>query len=131
MYLSSWYYSLNQPPLNPPYYIFPPVWIVLYATLLIGLIVYTAKPSVQSKLKGYIFFVAQLFFNLLWSPAFFVLKNITLALIIIVLLDVFVILTLINFYKISKTSCFILVPYFLWILFATYLNAGFFVLNVI
>ena len=78
---------------------------------------------------GYIYFIAQLIFNLLWTPSFFYLKNIVLALIVVIFLDIFVVLAVKSFYKVSKISGLILIPYLIWILFATYLNIGYFVLN--
>ena len=129
MYNSLWYDSLIKPFLNPPAWVFPPVWIFLYATLLFALILFAAKFTIRSKIRGGIFFVIQLILNLLWSPAFFGMKNIGLALGIIILLDIFVLLTIIEFFKVSKVSAYLLAPYFVWILFATYLNISFFVLN--
>ena len=67
--------------------------------------------------------------NFAWTPIFFGLKNIGLALAIIILLDILVLWNIIVFYKNSKPAGLILIPYLLWILFATYLNFGYFVLN--
>jgi len=129
MYNSDWYNSLIRPFLAPPSFIFTPVWIVLYITLAIALILYVTEFSIKNKKSGYIYFAAQLLLNLVWSPVFFGMKNILLALIIILLMDLFVILTIKQFYSISKLAGIILIPYLLWILFATYLNIGYFVLN--
>ena len=128
MFKSVWYYNLTKPPLAPPDWIFPPVWSILYFSMLVALLLYLFKPS-QNKKSGYIYFIAQLILNLLWTPAFFYLQNIVLALIVIILLDIFVILTIKSFYKVSKISGLILIPYLIWILFATYLNIGYLVLN--
>lgn len=128
MFKSVWYYNLTKPPLAPPDWIFPPVWSTLYFSMLVALLLYLFKPS-QNKKSGYIYFIAQLILNFLWTPTFFYLQNIVLALIVIILLDIFVILTIKSFYKISKISGLILIPYLLWILFATYLNIGYLVLN--
>ena len=128
MFKSVWYYQLLKPPLAPPDWIFPPVWSILYFSMLVALLLYLFKP-VQNKKSGYIYFAVQLILNLLWTPAFFYLQNIVLALIVIILLDIFVILTIKSFYKVSKISGLILIPYLIWILFATYLNIGYLVLN--
>lgn len=129
MFDFSWYSSLIQPPLAPPSWLFSPVWIVLYISMIIALIFYAVKPSNQKKVWGYILFVTQILVNLAWTPAFFGVRNIGLALIIVILLDILVLFNIIEFSKISKASGKILIPYFLWILFATYLNAGIFILN--
>ncbi|CDE97697.1 tryptophan-rich sensory protein [Clostridium sp. CAG:813] len=128
MFKSVWYYNLTKPPLAPPDWIFPPVWSILYFSMLVALLLYLFKPS-QNKKSGYIYFIAQLILNFLWTPTFFYLQNIVLALIVIILLDIFVILTIKSFYKVSKISSLILIPYLIWILFATYLNIGYLVLN--
>lgn len=129
MFNSIWYDSLTKPFLNPPAEIFSPVWIILYATILIALIVYTIKIAHKSKFLGYVYFVAQMVLNLIWSPVFFYFHNIGLALIIIILLDIAVFMNIKEFYSVSKISGIILIPYLIWILFATYLNISFFVLN--
>ena len=128
MFKSVWYYNLTKPPLAPPDWIFPPVWSILYFSMLVALLLYLFKPT-QNKKSCYIYFIAQLFLNLLWAPVFFYLKNMFLALIVIILLDIFVILTIKSFYKVSKISGLILIPYLIWILSATYLNIGYLVLN--
>ena len=128
MFKSVWYYNLTKPPLAPPDWIFPPVWSILYFSMLVALLLYLFKPA-QNKKSGYIYFAVQLILNLLWAIVFFYLKNMFLALIVIILLDIFVILTIKSFYKVSKISGLILIPYLIWTLFATYLNIGYLVLN--
>ena len=128
MFKSAWYDNLQRPYLSPPDWIFLPVWSVLYFTMLIAILLYIFKPA-ENKEIGYVYFILQLIFNLLWTPAFFYMQNIILALVIIIFLDVFVFLTIKKFYSVSKLSGLILVPYFIWILFATYLNIGYLILN--
>lgn len=128
MFKSVWYYNLLKPPFAPPNWIFSPVWSILYFTILVAFLLYIFKLAPNKK-SGYIYFATQLIFNFLWTPIFFYLKNIVFALIVIILLDIFVILTIKSFYKVSKISALILIPYLIWILFATYLNIGYLVLN--
>ncbi len=129
MFDSNWYDTLTKPLLNPPGWVFTPVWIILYITIFASLILYTIKFSHNSKLSGYIYFVVQMLLNLAWSPAFFYAHNIGLALVIIILLDIMVILMIAKFLSVSKLSGLILIPYLIWILFATYLNISFFIHN--
>lgn len=128
MFNQLWYNSLTKPPFNPPAEIFSPVWTVLYITILASFILYLRKPA-QNKASGYVYFCAQLIFNILWTPLFFGLENILLALMDIILLDIFTILTIRKFYSVSKPAAIILLPYLLWILFATYLTFAYMVLN--
>lgn len=128
MFDSIWFHNLIRPELAPPDWLFAPVWIVLYITIFVSFVLYCLK-KVPDKKTGYLFFSVQLLLNLTWTPVFFVLKNILLAFIIIILLDIFVFLTIHKFYSISKLAGILLIPYLLWILFATYLNGAYLVLN--
>lgn len=128
MYNSDWYNSLIKPFLSPPDGVFLPVWTVLYITILISFILYFINPN-KNKKTGYIFFFVQLVLNLSWSFVFFKFKSISGGLIIIFLMGVFIFLTIKKFYSVSKVSGLILIPYFLWVLFAAYLNLGFLILN--
>ena len=128
MFNSVWYDNLIKPVLNPPQWIFAPVWGILYALMLAALTIYIIKQCSQKK-EGYIYFSIQLFLNFLWSPIFFYFKNMSFAFFIIVLLDIFVILTIRFFYSVSRISGILLVPYLIWIIFATYLNISFLILN--
>lgn len=125
----SWYSALIQPPLKPPAWLFAPVWTVLYITMAVSLFLYARKYTIKNKAWGYVLFFTQLLVNLSWSPAFFGLKNVGLALALIILLDILVLFNIMEFFKISKSAGRCLIPYFIWILFATYLNLGIFILN--
>ena len=129
MYNSLWYKTLINPPMTPPAWIFAPVWAVLYILIFISFVLYAIKPFEGSKSWGYTLFFIQMSLNLCWPPVFFYFHNIGLALAIIVIMNIFVILNIIEFSKVSGTAGLLLIPYLLWILFAAYLNAGFFVLN--
>lgn len=125
----SWYQTLVQPPFQPPSWLFTPMWIFLYILMAISLVFYIKTKTFESKTRGYVLFIIQLLLNLSWSPIFFGMKNISLALIVILFLDLFVLLNIIEFKKISPKASILLIPYLLWILFATYLNLGYFILN--
>ena len=125
----NWYQTLNQPPLTPPSWVFPPVWAALYTTIFLSFVLFAVKRTNKPKTLGYILFFAQMLLNFIWSPIFFKFNNIETALMVIVLLDITVLLTIKEFYNISKKSAYFLTPYFIWILFATYLNLGILILN--
>ena len=129
MFNSSWYSNLVQPPFAPPNWLFAPAWTILYITILVALILYILKKTNKSKVSGYALFASQIFFNIIWSPIFFAAKSIAGAFIIIIILDILVLLTIRKFYIVSKISGLTLIPYFCWIIFATYLNLGYLILN--
>lgn len=128
MFNQIWYDSLIRPPIAPPSYVFAPVWTVLYITIFVSLFLYIKTPALNKK-EGYYYFATQLILNFLWTPIFFGLMNMTLALVDIVLMDIFTVFTIRRFYLVSKTSALILLPYLVWILFATYLNFAYLVVN--
>ena len=125
----TWYQTLTQPPLAPPSWLFPPVWTILYILIAISLFLYARKFTIHNKTWGYVLFFTQLLLNFAWTPAFFGIKNMALALVIVILLDILVLFNIIEFSKVSNTAGKLLVPYFIWILFATYLNLGLLILN--
>jgi len=126
--VSDWYTNLIKPTFNPPSWVFGPVWAVLY--FLMGFSLYFVWIN-KNNLKddALRFFYIQLFFNALWSILFFGLKNIFLSFLDIILLGLFIILTMIKFYRISKESFYLLVPYLLWVSFACVLNFYILILN--
>jgi tryptophan-rich sensory protein len=69
-----------------------------------------------------IIFGVQLFLNAIWSPIFFGLKAIFVALIVIAIMWIAILLTIIAFFKISNVAAILLIPYILWVSFATILN---------
>lgn len=125
----TWYELLIKPPFTPAAWVFAPAWIFLYLTIGISLVIFLKTGFSKSKILPLIFFGIQLALNFLWSPVFFGLKNIGAALIIILLMLTSLYLTIFLFYKSSKVSAYLLIPYFLWVCFATYLNIGFYLLN--
>lgn len=121
------YNYLVNPPLSPPSYLFPIVWSILY--LLIGTSYYIYRKNNNDDSLTIKLYYIQLILNYLWSIIFFTLKLRTLAVIWIIVLAITIIYLMIRFYKGERTSFYLLIPYILWVLFATYLNIGIVVLN--
>ncbi|MBW3012547.1 tryptophan-rich sensory protein [Candidatus Woesearchaeota archaeon] len=125
--VSTWFVELNKPVFNPPNWLFGPVWTLLYILIGVSLFIVWEKNS-KDKL-AYTFFGVQMALNALWSILFFGLKSPLLAFIEIIALWVFILLTILRFYKISKTSAYLLIPYILWVSFAAVLNFSIYLLN--
>jgi benzodiazapine receptor len=122
-YDKKWYDKLKKSSLTPPSWIFGVVWPILYVLIIASGIIYVMqKPKITYTDKGLLLFVAQFLLNLSWSPLFFTYKQICFSLFVIVCLVILVFLTIQEFYKTSKMASYLLMPYFLWISFATYLN---------
>ena len=120
------YNELVKPPLAPPSWLFPIMWTIIY--LLMGISYYLLKQDNDNVGLSRIYYV-QLGVNLLWSIIFFVFEARLLACIWIVLLDILVGLMIYWFYNTKKISGYLNILYMLWILFATYLTIGIYVLN--
>jgi translocator protein len=126
---AGWYAGLIKPPLNPPGWMTAPASIVLTALMAISAwLVWRTRPSV-CRVKGLRLFAVMLWFNLLWSWIFFSRHQIGTALVDLVVLLVAVLLTIVNFMKVSRTAAWLLVPYLAWVAFAIYLNLAFWRLN--
>lgn len=117
------YQTLNQPPLAPPAILFPIVWTILY--ILMGISAYIVEKNNGSLTIYYL----QLFVNALWSIIFFVFKLRFLAFLWIILLLFLVIKIIKDFIQINKIAGYLQIPYLLWLIFATYLNLGVYILN--
>lgn len=118
------YQDLIKPPLAPPGFIFPIVWTILY--LLMGISYYISNSDDKELDQIYLL---QLLVNFLWPIIFFVLKMYFSAFLWIILLLILVIVMIKEFLRIKKLSGYLQIPYLLWLLFATYLNIGVFILN--
>lgn len=115
------YQSLNKPPLSPPSLTFPIVWTILY--IIMGYSFY--KQFNQNKSIYY----TQLIVNLLWSIFFFVFKWYLFSFLWIIFLIILVIIMIKKFYKENKLSGLLNIPYLIWLLFASYLSLGVYLLN--
>jgi len=120
-----WYAGLVKPALNPPSWVFAPVWTLLY--LLMGIALFLVWQKHEK--KALMLFAVQLFLNTLWTPIFFGLHNPLAGLAVIVLLWFAVLATTVEFYKSSKVATVLLVPYLAWVTFALYLNLSIWLLN--
>ena len=125
--ISTWYPTLVKPSFNPPNWLFAPVWIFLFLLMGISLyLIWTSKGKHKYAIK---LFSIQLILNILWSALFFGIKCPICAFIEIIILWVFILLTMLEFYKINKIAGYLLIPYLAWVTFAAILNFFLFILN--
>ena len=128
--IPGWYAGLVKPSFNPPAWVFAPVWTTLYAMMgLAAWLIYEKglkRPEVK---KALTVFAVQLVLNTLWSIVFFGAHQLLGAVIVIVLLWAMILWTILLFRKISKAAAWLLVPYILWVSFASVLNVTIWVLN--
>lgn len=129
--VSDWYLTIERPALNPPSWVFGPVWTTLFILMGVALYLVWTREGVSEAVKraAYNIFGAQLVLNVLWSVAFFGLQDPGLALFVIALLWVMILLNILIFGKISRIAGRLLWPYLAWVSFATYLNYAIWTLN--
>ena len=128
--IPTWYATLIKPALNPPSWVFGPVWTVLYILMGIALYLVWIKGWNNKNVRvAMAIFSVQLILNVLWSYLFFELQSPFLALIEIVLLWIAILMTILAFYRVSVPAAVLLIPYILWVTFASYLNYGIYILN--
>ena len=128
--IASWYTGIVKPALNPPAWVFGPVWTTLFALMGISAFLIWKKGLDRKDVKVALgIFLGQLVLNTLWSIIFFGLHSPGGALIEIVFLWLAILATIIAFAKISKPATWLLLPYILWVSFAIYLNYAIWMLN--
>jgi len=114
-----WYSEIILPSFNPPSWVFAPVWTILY--LLMSFAIWKIwKNSFDTRILK-IYFI-HLFFNSTWSIIFFGFHSISLALVNLIIILIFIILLMKEYYKLDKISLYLMIPYFSWSIFAFILN---------
>lgn len=117
-----WYGSLKKPAWNPPSWLFGPVWSTLYTMMAVSAWLVWKRGGWSAQSRPLVWFLAQWFLNALWTPLFFGLHRPDLAFAEILLLWTTIAVTLSQFWRVSRTAAWLLVPYLLWVSFATMLN---------
>ena len=124
-------YGMNgvKPALSPPAWLFPVVWTILYALMGVGAGLVSVNNSTGDRNRSLNLMVAQLIVNFFWLLLFFNAGAYGFALLWLLLLLVLVVWMTAEFHKISPLAAYLQIPYILWLLFATYLNAAVWYLN--
>ena len=129
--IATWYATLKKPWFTPPNWVFAPVWLTLF--VLIGIAVFLVWRQGMSNRQVKValaVFAVQLILNVLWSIAFFGLKSPLAGLVVIVILWVAILMTLLRFFRISRSAGLLLLPYIAWVSIAAVLNTSILILNV-
>lgn len=128
--VNDWFVTLNKPDFNPPSWLFAPVWTVLYIMMGISAGIVWAKGFYHLWVKTALYhFGFQLLLNAAWSIVFFGFKQPFWGLVVIITLLCLIVLTIRWFRIVSKTAAWLLIPYMLWVFFATILNYKIWELN--
>ena len=125
-----WYTALNKPSFNPPNWLFGPVWTILYILIAIAAyLVWQRRNDSELYQKARIAYVVQLILNFAWSAVFFGMHQVLGALVVIGLLWISIVVIIYYFSKFNKLAAWLLVPYLLWVSFASVLNLYIYLLN--
>ena len=128
--IPTWYASLQKPAFNPPNWIFAPVWTTLFIMMGVAAFLVWDKGLENKKVRISLgIFGLQLLLNVLWSILFFGLQSPLYAFIDIIMLWASILATIIYFYRISAAAAYLLIPYILWVSFASLLNLSIAMLN--
>ena len=128
-HLDGWYAGLAKPAFNPPNWVFPVVWPILYLLMAIaaGRVASLAHGTARSTAVA--FFIVQLILNVLWSFAFFGRENPSAGMITIVILIAAIAATMILFWRLDRLGGLLMLPYLAWVVFAAVLNGSIVALN--
>ena len=118
-----WYQNLPRSKLSPPSWVFGVVWPVLYLMMGIALFLVWKNPKCYPFCPPLVYFLLQLALNLTWTTLFFKYRLIGWSLASLFLIIVLTAITIAKFYPISRLAAGLLVPYLLWLIFASYLNS--------
>lgn len=123
---NNFYNEFNIPTFAPPQILFPIVWTILY--LLMGW-AWNLILKCPNKKKHSTLFGIQIFLNFLWVILFFKAELFLLSFIVVLILDVLVFYIILTFHNYNKLSADLLIPYLIWICFASYLNWVIYLIN--
>ena len=121
-YGNPWFDALIKPSIMPPGWIFPVVWPVLYILMGLSLAYILAARGAAGRPLAIVIFLVQLLLNLAWSPIFFAMHNMALALAVIGAMFLATVITIVLFRKIRPIAGLLLLPYLAWLAFAFLLN---------
>lgn len=128
--LVDWYSNLEMSPYSPPNWAFGVVWPVLYVTIgIAGYLLYKKSSKNKKSSRCFNLFLMNMICNGLWPVCFFYLRNITLGLIDILFVVITLGLLLFSSYAVDKRATYLLIPYSIWLLFATYLQVYIWYMN--
>jgi tryptophan-rich sensory protein len=128
--IPGWYASLVKPGFTPPDQVFGTVWTILYILMGVSLflVVKDGAKNREEKIATAVF-MAQLALNFFWTPVFFAWHALWAGFLVIVVLLLLIAVTMVLFWRVSKPAAWLLVPYFLWVGYASALNLAIAILN--
>jgi tryptophan-rich sensory protein len=129
--IPTWYETLAKPSFTPPSWLFAPAWVTLYVLMgVAAFLIWRKGLDIRNVKTALIIFLIQLVLNALWSAIFFGAKSLIGGAVVIVLLWIAILFTILRFFKISAVAGGLLIPYILWVSFASVLNISILALSI-
>ena len=119
---NGWYAALTRPAFQPPGWAFGAVWTTLYTMLGIALAAILSEPPSDRRRDALWLFGGQLLINFAWSPVFFALHLIDVALVVIIVMLLLAAVSANLFRRLRPVAGWLMVPYLAWLCLATALN---------
>ncbi len=121
--IPTWYATVVKPSWQPPNWLFGPVWTTLFTLMgIAAAIVWIQRGQSPIAQKALVAYGVQLILNVLWSYLFFGMQSPGLAFIEIVFLLIAIVGTMVLFWRVSPAAGWLMMPYLIWVLFASFLN---------
>ncbi|MBQ8717774.1 MAG: tryptophan-rich sensory protein [Clostridia bacterium] len=125
------YSEVRTPPLSLPAILFPIVWTLLYILMGVSSAIIWAnrEKDIEAAQSGLAAYAVSLAFNFTWSILFFNFRLFGFSFVWLIALWILILVTILQYRKISPTAAYLQIPYAVWVAFAGYLNAGIWWLN--
>ncbi len=120
--ITGWYVEINKPTWNPPNWIFGPVWSTLFLMISVSAWLVWKSSGFEKAKLAFGVYAFHLLLNALWSIVFFGMQQMGWAFVEIVALWISIVATIVLFHRHSKLAAWLLIPYILWVSFASFLN---------
>lgn len=128
--IPGWYQTLHKPSFTPPNWLFPVAWTSIYIMIAIAAyLVWKRRNRTATYTQTRVVYFVQLLLNFSWSIIFFGMHQIFAALVIILLLWIFILINIYAFGRFNRTAAWLLIPYLIWVSFASVLNFSIYLLN--
>ena len=126
---ADWYDALNKPAWNPPGWVFGPVWTVLYTMMGIAAWIVWDRFGLKAAKVALVAFLVQLVLNGLWSRIFFGMQEPGWAFFEILILLAAIVVTTVLFFRNNAVAGWLMVPYIVWVGYASTLNGAIWIMN--
>jgi benzodiazapine receptor len=118
-YGNRWFAALVKPDLTPPGWVFATVWPTLYLLMGLALAIVIHARGARGRGLAIMLFIVQIVCNFAWSPLFFAAHEATLAFYLLLVILVLATVTSVLFGRIRALAAWLMVPYLVWLGFAS------------